>query len=184
LLSNCGRGRSRKGGRLRRPFADLLAASNILRNNTAVLKGIMYSSSSISKGGVAVDSVVQHSTFRRDSALAVYKVDDVNDEYLDAKPVVTYDDAVLKLEDDVDSNINVYTLKQAGSEEDDLLSEAPKQRKRTRKTKNRIVSIKSSCAAGDEKARVGCPFYKMDPRKHAQKTSCRGIGFSEMAKLK
>jgi hypothetical protein len=154
-------------------LADSLAASNILRNNTRVLKGTMYSNSNISKGGVAMESVVQHSTFRRDSALAVYKVDDVNDEYLDAKPVVTYDDAVLKLEDDVDSNINVYTLKRAVSEEDDLLSEAPKQKKRTRKTKNR-----------EEKARVGCPFYKMDPKAHAQNLSCRGIGFSEMAKLK
>lgn len=175
------------------PSANSLAESTYLPYNTTIfLSASCTMISNIIKCDVATDSVVQHNTMRYDSAIAVYKADDVYDEDLDAKPAVSFDGAVLKLEDDVDRHTHVYNMKQASSEDDESLSEAPKQKRPIRKTKTRSTGVIKPGKAGftgrraarNEKARVACPFYKMDPKGHAHTTSCRGIGFSEMAKLK
>jgi len=61
----------------------------------------------------------------------------------------------------------------------------PKSTEAARKVKKSRTRKCTSDAASDGKPRLGCPFYKRDPEKHAWTISCKaGIGFSQVAKLK
>ncbi|KAF1847456.1 uncharacterized protein K460DRAFT_414201 [Cucurbitaria berberidis CBS 394.84] len=87
------------------------------------------------------------------------------DERLDVKPII-------KCNSECSESVDERGLLEAS------LSYAEKPQKVARKRTKCSNSVKSG-----EKLRVGCPFYKKDPKKH-QKGSCRGVGYAEMGKLK
>jgi hypothetical protein len=116
----------------------------------------------------------------RNSGYNVYKVDEELDakpqlEMLDAKPVAVCDAATINA--DMDSPYRFIVSKRAASEVDDSMFEWPP-------SKRVSFSSGDSEAASGGKRRVGCPFFKKDPQSHAQKMSCRGLGWAEMGKLK
>ncbi|KAF2821521.1 hypothetical protein CC86DRAFT_105610 [Ophiobolus disseminans] len=127
-----------------------------------------------------------YNTAHCDSGHNVHKVDDElhakpHLETLDTKPVVinrSFIDA------NVDKYFEFIASKRAASEVDGDKAKSPKPKKAARKTKDHNVVSTSNDVVSNGKRRVGCPYFKKDPKSHAQKMSCRGIGFAEMAKLK
>ena len=173
------------------PSTDSLAASSILHYNTTVLRVIMYNNSTVDNGYIALPLATKpyingSNHVRRDSGNYVYKADDELDakphlEMLHADPVVAYDGTSISA--DLDSHCNSAFIKRAASEADGDDTDSIKPKKTARKARSSSNS-KGNDAVGEGVRRVGCPFFKKDPRHYGQKMSCRGIGFSEMAKVK
>lgn len=118
-----------------------------------------------------------------DSNTGIYKVD----EELDTKPHIEVLSVITARDCDIghfDTHPNnrkdTLIAKQATPEVDG--TQPP--RKAARRSRDSSVLSSSSGTDGEEKPRVGCPYFKRDPNGQRHKVSCRGLGFAEMAKLK
>jgi hypothetical protein len=113
---------------------------------------------------------------RFDSGHDVYKADDE----LDVKPVVANN--VVPIDPNINSQIKYFAPKRAASEANGDGCTSPMPKKAARKIKD--GASPGSHPVDNEARRVGCPFFKKDPKLYAKKMSCRGIGFKDPAKLK
>jgi hypothetical protein len=140
-------------------------------------------------------NVDYYSTGPYDNGHLVYKVDEPSDDELDAKPQLQLETPCVSLDvvynglpsnESIDSQYKSRSPKRAASEINGTEHESglPKPAKASRKARKSKAKSSGAKATSVQKPRVGCPFFKQDPRGHAQTMSCRGIGWDEIGKLK
>lgn len=107
------------------------------------------------------------------------------DETLRSPSIVAYqnDDRYLSASESI--QVNTKNLKRGPARAGLDQSEKPKKSKRSKEL-GRVKNHKANSNNGinGEEVRVGCPFFKKNPKAHAGTTGCRGKGFREMSKLK
>jgi hypothetical protein len=126
-------------------------------------------------------------TVRRDSAVHIDNLDielDVKPrlEALDAKLAATCAKTFTDAKS-LDIQLGPITRKRTVASKLDIDNSKTSKRVKSLR-KDRDGSVSSIGSNSDPGPRVGCPFYKKDPKAHGQVSSCRGKGFQEVAKIK